>query len=440
MSNSEAQTEMGQDAAILECHKKFLGSKGFNPILSSLNKQSILRFESLGIPHGKHEMFTFVDTKGLIQIVSQGRRERMGTVSEDIINRNIYPGCEKSIIVIVDGFYVKSLSNIRGAGNSVHVMNIEKAVSDININRYLLNIAERESDVFSSINGAFFTGGIMIDIANDTNLSTPLQILHISTSPLEEPAMTTPRIVLRAGNSSSVSVIVKYIGTAGDYLVNSTMDVMLEDGAILKLWQVQADSPKAWHLSKTHVQMSRMSKLETVLAYSGCKIARSNFEVHLSGEGAELTLNGISVLCKNEQAHSYIRVYHEAPGCISNQLFRNIVNGRARASVDGTVIVREGAQLTCSEQLINNLVLSDDARADTKPNLMIYNDNVKCTHGSTAGSLDEDQIFYLRTRNFTEVSARALLTASFAKKVINSIDYPPVAEEVRDILLKKLET
>ena len=152
-----------------------------------------------------------------------------------------------------------------------------------------------------------------------------------------------------------------------------------------------------------------------------------------------MELSGVSVLENDEQSHQFIRVHHEVENCTSRQHFKNIINDRARASFDGTVVVNKGAQLTNSDQLINNLMLSDEGHADCKPNLMIFADDVKCAHGATVGQLEEEQLFYLQTRGVSESVAREILTQSFARSVIQDIPFVPVVEELDQTLLKKLE-
>ena len=166
---------------------------------------------------------------------------------------------------------------------------------------------------------------------------------------------------------------------------------------------------------------------------------RHHYDARLKAPGAELSLNAVSVLGGQEQVHQFVRIHHEAPHCTSHQLFKNIVDGKSRTSVDGTVIVCSGAQLTYSDQLINNLMLSDEAHADNKPNLMIFADDVKCTHGATVGQVSPDQMFYLKTRGLSEKTAKELLTKSFAASVIDTVRFPAVAAELKKSLLKKLE-
>jgi Fe-S cluster assembly protein SufD len=251
--------------------------------------------------------------------------------------------------------------------------------------------------------------------------------------------MHTPRIVWQLGKLSEIKVIEKFVGTEGGYFINSVQDWLLAEGAGVSYTQVQMDSIGSWHFSKVRVYLNRNARFYSSNASSGNQVARHHYEVRLKEEGSEIRLNGVSVLDDKEQVHNFVRIHHEAPQCISHQHFKNIVNGHARSSFDGTVIVCQGAQLTSADQLVNNLMLSNDCHANNKPNLMIFADDVKCTHGVTVGQIDEDQWFYLQTRGLSAKAAKELLTRSFAKSIIETIEFPEVVEELNDTLLKKLE-
>ena len=214
---------------------------------------------------------------------------------------------------------------------------------------------------------------------------------------------------------------------------------MISEGAGVVLTQVQADPFDAWNFSKTRVYQKRNSRFHSTNSSAGSALVRHHFEVRLEEEGAELILNGVSVLGGKEQVHNFVRIHHEAPQCVSHQHFKNVINDEGRSSFDGTVIVNQGAQLTNSNQLINNLMLSNNCHADNKPNLMIFADDVKCTHGATIGQIDDEQMFYLQTRGLSEKFAKELLTRGFAESIIQTIEFPEVVNELSNTLLKKLE-
>ena len=425
------------ESALLEKHKKFLSENRSSEALVALNESAIKRFERLKFPHRKHEMYTFANMK---ELVSTSFSIASGTpVSAEFVKGHIYPGCETSHLVIVDGVVQDDMSDYSAMQSALNLIPMDEAVAREGIKEYLAETIENENDVFSSINCAFMRQGTMIDVPEKTLIESPLQILFVSTGSASEKVTSHPRLLVRLGMLAEMKLIVKYVGVQGNYFVNSVMDFLVGDQAGITYTQVQEDAKDAWHCSKTRVVQDRNSRFFAVHAFSGNKLTRHHFEGRLKGVGAELQLNHVSVLTDAEQVHNFVRIHHEVPHCVSHQKFKNIVNGNSRSSVDGTVIVNQDAQQTYSDQLINNLMLSDNAHADTKPNLMIFADDVKCTHGATVGQLDEDQLFYLKTRGLSEKVAKEMLTKSFAESIIQTVEFPAVVEDLENTLLKKLE-
>ncbi len=429
---SDTLVESSAESAFLDLHKKLL-EQG-RPALVELQEAALNRFELLGFPHSKHEMYTFVNTKGLVTS-SFSLPDSGAGVSEDFVASHIYPDCERQCLVFVDGVFDRSLSRFEGV--SANLVPLSEA--DPELKSYLSKMAENENDVFASLSTAFCGEGLVFKVDDNTQISGTVQVLFVSTGRSTGPVMHAPRLVWQLGKLAEVRVIEKFVGTEGGYFINSVQDWLLAEGAGVSLTQVQADVFDSWHFSKTRVHLSRNARFHSSNASSGTQLARHHYEAWLKQEGSELRLNGVSVLDGNEQVHNFIRIHHEAPQCVSHQHFKNVVNGHARSSFDGTVIVNEGAQLTNSDQLVNNLMLSDDCHANNKPNLMIFADDVKCTHGVTIGQIDEDQWFYLQTRGLSAKAAKELLTRSFAKSIIDTIEFPEVVEELNGTLLKKLE-
>lgn len=434
LSATTEVTDKGE-TLVLDLHKKYRQEIKPSSLFQELNESAIERFEFLKFPDSKHEMYTFASTKELAR--TRFDLQRKSAVGEDFIKKHVYAG--SNVITLIDGVYRHDLSNITGLDSRVSVTGFDKAVADPAIKRYLLDTIDEENDVFASINGAFLHQGVLVEVEPLAPIEAPLQILHVSSGSASNPVMTTPRVLIKIGRHAEVKLIVKYVGVAGNYFVNAVQDFILAENSKVVYTQVQADAPNAWHLSKSRIQMSEYSRFISTNASAGSKFVRHHYEVHLKGSGAELAMNGLAILKGEEQVHNFIRVHHEAPQCVSNQRFKSIVNDKTRFSFDGTVIVNRGAQLTNSDQLINNLMLSDDAHADSKPNLMIFADDVKCTHGSTVGRLNEEQLFYLNTRGLSQNAAKTLLTRSFAESILDTIQFPAVVQDLRGTILKKLE-
>lgn len=435
MGSLAAEIAKSPEALILDNHKKFM--REASPSFRALNESGIKRFERLAFPHRKHEMFTFVNTGELA--ATPFELHSGGAVSLAFVRGRIYKECEKSFVTLVDGVYQKDLSDTSALGSSLKISTLEEALSNPAIEKYVRESVERENDVFASINSAFLSQGLVVQAPPKACWEVPLQILHVSTGSLSAPVTTTPRVLAQVGSLGEVKMIVKYVGLNGGYFVNSVLDVLLDEGARMAFTQTQVDAADSWHCSKVRVLLHRDSRFTAANASSGGKLVRHHYDICLKETGAEVQLNGVNILVGKEQIHHYIRIVHEAPQCASRIHFKNIVYDQGRSSVDGTVVVKKGAQLTQSDQLINNLLLSDDAHADSKPVLMIDADDVKCTHGNTVGQVDEEQIFYLRTRGLTKKAAQTLLTRSFAASILETIAFPTVREDLKNTLLKKLE-
>ena len=429
---SDTLVESSAVSAFLDLHKKLI-EQG-SPALAEFQQVALNRFELLGFPHSKHEMYTYLNTKGLVE-TAFGLSDGSKKVSEDFVASHIYPDCESQCLVFVDGVLNRDLSRLEGV--NTYLVPLSEAVSDQELKKYLSETAENENDVFAALSTAFCGEGLVFKVGDNTQISGPVQVLFVSTG--GSPVMHVPRLVWQLGNLSEVKVIEKFVGVEGGYFINAVQDWLLAEGAGVSFTQVQADASDSWHFSKTRVHLHRNSRFHSTNASFGTQLARHHYDVRLKEEGSELRLNGVSVLDDKEQVHNFIRIHHEAPQCVSHQHFKNIINGQARSSFDGTVIVNQGAQLTNSNQLINNLMLSDDCHADNKPNLMIFADDVKCTHGATIGQIDEEQWFYLQTRGLSARVAKELLTRSFAKSIIETIEFPEVVKELNGTLLKKLE-
>ena len=429
---SDTLVESSAVSAFLDLHKKLI-EQG-SPALAELQQVALNRFELLGFPHSKHEMYTYLNTKGLVE-TAFGLSDGSKKVSEDFVASHIYPDCESQCLVFVDGVLNRDLSRLEGLNS--YLVPLSEAISDQELKKYLSETAENENDVFAALNTAFCGEGLVFKVGDNTQISGPVQVLFVSTG--GSPVMHVPRLVWQLGNLSEVKVIEKFVGVEGGYFINAVQDWLLAEGAGVSFTQVQADASDSWHFSKTRVHLHRNSRFHSTNASFGTQLARHHYDVRLKEEGSELRLNGVSVLDDKEQVHNFIRIHHEAPQCVSHQHFKNIINGQARSSFDGTVIVNQGAQLTNSNQLINNLMLSNDCHADNKPNLMIFADDVKCTHGATIGQIDEEQWFYLQTRGLSARVAKELLTRSFAKSIIETIEFPEVVKELNGTLLKKLE-
>lgn len=428
-----------REVEIIKNFTRSLVSGAGDVALISVKEASIKRFGELGFPKRKHEMFTYAQTGELVEAQFPTSQVSSFTGLAWQLRGHMLTGCERSVIVMVDGHFSPTLSNIAGVSDHVVVTTLSVAAKNGRIIAALEKSAAMETDVFAALNGAFFRDGVAIRVKPGAKLSAPLLVVLLSSGSEDSPVVSYPRIFVDAGESSEASVIVKYAGFGGAYFVNAREDVIVGDGASLGYCVIQADGAESWNMTKLAVELGANGRFNHTMALNGCRLARRNIEARLKGEGAKIEISGASALAGKEQSHIYARVYHEAPDCESSQMFRNVVTDDSKVSVDTTVIVGEGASGSVSRQLVNALVLSDGARADAKPNLMIYNDDVKCSHGATSGGVNADQLFYMTTRGVAKAEAQKALVAAFLRSVTALLPTPASVEVAEELIVRKIE-
>ena len=243
MSGATANQLNQAESNILEKHRGYLAEAKPNADLLALNQAALERFETLGFPHRKHEMYTYANTTELTSTDFSLTRE--GPVEAQVVESHIYSGCEKSCLVLVDGRLSETLSDVSAFGDNLKVSSLADGLSDATLKKYVFETIENENDVFACLNSGFFNPGILLDVEDKTVLQTPLQILHFSTGSKDAPVTTHPRVVIRVGANAEMQLIVKYAGLAGNYFVNSVQDILLGENASLTYTQVQNDQSDA---------------------------------------------------------------------------------------------------------------------------------------------------------------------------------------------------
>ncbi len=288
-------------------------------------------------------------------------------------------------------------------------------------NQWSKSIKE-ETDPFAVLNGAMSRDGVFIYLPPNCVVEEPIRIINIIDTQ-GEPMIMHPRVHLFVGACSEVTLVTTYKTISGDtYFMNVAYDATLEEGARLKY--IQHNTPgaqKGWLFDALRVTMKRNSHLKTILTTKGSSTVRADYKISMMGENAEADLNGIWELDGTNEVHANVLIDHHAPHCRSMQLYKGVLNGNSRSSFEGKILVRQKAQKTDAFQLNNNLLLSDRANADSKPNLEIFADDVKASHGATMGQLDQEHLFYLKARGFSEEAAKKALIEAFSKEVLDQI-------------------
>ena len=341
-------------------------------------------------------------------------------------------------IVLVNGRVSRALSSLDAlpAGVMVHVL-----ADGTPTGALAAPVQERPSSLsrpFVDLNDALFEDIVHLRIAPRAHIAEPIHILSVTTG--DEPgALVLPRLWVHVGEGAEVSLIESYAGLGGEAVLTSAVtEIRLDPSAIVDHVKLQQEPEAAFHMASLTVHLDRASTFASRALTLGGRISRNDITAVLGGEGAECTLNGLYVVTGDSLADTHTIIDHAMPHCPSHEIYKGILSGRARAVFNGKIIVRPDAQKTDAKQTNRALLLSDEAQINTKPQLEIFADDVKCTHGAAIGQLDDDAMFYLRSRGIDAMAARNLLIHAFAGDVLNEIRHAPVSEAAMRLVEAKL--
>jgi Fe-S cluster assembly protein SufD len=291
---------------------------------------------------------------------------------------------------------------------------------------------------FVDLNAAFAEESVTLTIAAKAVVAEPVHVIFVSV-PGAHPALISPRMVVHAGEQSNVSLVESYVDAAdGVALTNVVADIRLAPGSVVKYTKIQRQNEASFHLASTFVHLARSSTFTSQSITLGGRIVRNDIVATLDGEGAECTLNGLYVANGDSLVDTHTVIDHAKPHCPSHEVYKGILSGKSRAVFNGKIIVRQDAQKTDAKQTNKALLLSGEATINTKPQLEIFADDVKCTHGAAIGQLDEDAMFYLQARGIGVEQARNLLIHAFAGQVLDSVDVDTVREAAMHLMEAKL--
>jgi Fe-S cluster assembly protein SufD len=429
-----------------------------------IRDRAAARVKELAIPSTRDEEWRFTDLTPLSQVSFQAINDQQPTPSFLDIQPFILPETKNSRLVFVNGIYAPALSSVENLPEGVIVTNFigasgieeldalpsyiawhqlaETVSEEIKLAKLngmagaeMLDHLIRPSttwpqiteEVFTVLNNASMTDGAVVWVSENQVVETPIQILFVSTA--NQPTITHPRCLVVAGSGSSLTLIEDYVPlNEGVYFTNSVTEIGIDTNAQVNHTRIQRDSAEAFHIGKTAVSQARDSRYTCNAISYGAKLSRHNLEVYQTGEQTETTLNGLTMIRDEQVADTHSLISFTKPHGTSHQIHKCIVDDRAHAVFNGKIFVPKPAQLTDAGQLSSTLLLSEKARVDTKPQLEITADNVKCAHGATVSQLDNDEVFYLQSRGIDAESARRLLTYAFAYDVLKEIPVPSLRD------------
>ena len=411
--------------------------------LVSLRKAGISSFEQQGFPTLGDEDWRYTNVAPIVRLPFKPVfKAPVGSVAAEVLDRAPFRGLCGSRLVFVDGHYSSDLSLHRPLPAGVKVVNLAEALAgdSSTLEKHLGRYAPAQSNAFAALNQAFFPDGAFIYVPCGISVPEPIQLIFISSGD-QIGAATHPRNLIIAEASSKATVIESYLGAgkaAG--LTNGVTELVAGDNAGLELLKFQDETLESFHVATIHGQFSRGSSVKIHSFALGARLSRNNIRVRLAGESLECILNGL-YLTKDEQlADHHMIVEHAEPHCASHEYFNGILDDKSKGVFHGRIYVHQIAQKTDAKQTNKNLLLSDDATVYTKPQLEIYADDVKCTHGATVGQLNEEAIFYLRSRGLGMDTARQMLIHAFAGEIIERVRCEPAREELDKLVWERLES
>jgi Fe-S cluster assembly protein SufD len=419
-----AETREGRDPAWLE----------------NLREKAGEAFELLDFPATRDEEWKYTS---VAPILKTPYRVMFGPDAVALRSETIapftYAESRKSQLVFVNGVYSQALSNLTAVPGGIAVCNLSDAPPGHAgvLREHLAAHANYCDETFTALNTAHINDGAFVFIPDRQVVENPIHLLFISTAP--EPVASHPRALIVAGEGSVATIIESYVSPGEDvYFTNAVTEFVAGEGAVVTHYRLQEESERAFHIGTTQVYLERKSNYTSYAVSLGGEIARHNLNIALTDEGIETTADGLYVVTGSQHTDSHTVIDHRRPHSTSHQLYKGILDGRSRAVFNGKVFVREGSLLTDARQLNKNLLLSPNAHIDTKPQLEIFADDVKCSHGATVGQLEDEEVFYLSTRGIPPERARALLTFGFAEDVIRKIKLKSVREQLDRMVLDKL--
>ncbi len=405
---------------------------------SEQRRSALDSFKQAGFPSTRQENWKYTDVKQIARKGFSNTRTGQAKASKEELEQVRFKDLNCIELVFVNGAYSNDISHISALPEGVVVCDLATAFAK---HKDLLEQhikTDETTSSFTALNTAFSQHGVLIFVPSNTRLERPINLIFIGKEQSDGYAAHLRNIVVLE-DSAEATVIESYIGfDDAQYFTNAVTDVTLNQNARCIHYKLQQESNSSYHIGNLRAEQGKDSYLETHSIALGAALARNDIHSQLNAVGANIVLNGLYMTKDKQHIDNHTRVDHLKPHTLSTENYRGVLNDRSRAVFNGKVIVHKDAQKIEAYQNNANLLLSDDAEIDTKPELEIYADDVKCSHGATVGQLDKNMLFYLRSRAIDEDTARSLLTFAFAEEVISKIGLAPIRDRLEYLVVGQL--
>ncbi|HEX8557721.1 MAG TPA: Fe-S cluster assembly protein SufD [Pyrinomonadaceae bacterium] len=430
-----------------DAFREFAAGRAGEPAwVARLREGAFRSFEARGFPTTDEEDWKYTNVspvaKGAFRPAAGGAVELEGAAVEPFVSEE----ARRSRLVFVDGRFSPELSATDALPPGVVAEDLGAALAGVRgeeLSRRLGGLFDEEGggagpgDSFAALNTAFLGGGALLVVPAGVAIEAPVQALFLNTA---GGAASFPRVLVVAGRDSRLDLIETHAARGdAEYFADAVVEVFVGEGARVTHYKVQDEGGRAFHVASTRAEVGRGGAYDLTTVTLGARLSRHEITVALRSPGAECRVDGLYIVGDGQHADTHSLIDHAEPNCVSRQNYKGILDGRARAVFNGRVVVREGACQTDAQQSNKNLLLSADARVDTKPQLEIFNDDVKCAHGATVGQLEEEELFYLLSRGLHPDLARNLLTYGFAEEIVAKLRFESIRAQLDGAILNRLQ-
>jgi Fe-S cluster assembly protein SufD len=408
--------------------------------LTTARRQALERFREIGFPTLHDEEWRFTSVAPIAETPFVLARDGASQVTAHDLEQFQLPGETAATLVFVNGRYAEMASDLRRAPRDVSIGSLSRVVAEpaSTIHSHLTRVATVERNPFTALNTAFLLDAAVVSIPDNITLDAPIHLLFVSTAAGGR-VMAHPRVLVVVGRNSKAAIVESYVGlNAAGYFTNGVSEIVAGENAQVEHYKLQRESDDSAHIGGLYVSAARSASITCHSVSFGGSLVRNDVNVVLDGEGAECTLNGLYLGDRRRLIDNHTTIDHARPNCGSREIYKGILGDHARAVFNGKIVVRPAAQKTDAKQTNKALLLSEDAQINTKPQLEIFADDVKCTHGAAIGQIDDEAMFYLRARGLSERDARRLLIRAFAGEVLRRIPLAPLSDRLEQELMQRL--
>jgi Fe-S cluster assembly protein SufD len=393
-----------------------------NPSVRDTRQEARDTFEKMALPETKTEEYRHTPIKRLLQ--KNFSLETTSAASSDLDPQEFFiPSLEGNVIVMINGIFSTTHSKIVSPAEEVQISNLSDALAGGNdlALKYLAKYSDYKTDSLTAWNTAAWEHGVFVNVPSATQVKKPILIYNIHDTRSGQ-VITTSRNLFVVGNGSEVTIIEKFDSLGkSNHFSNTVTEAVVGEGAGMDLYSIQNDAGNRYQFGATHIHQNNSSRVNTFTFTLRGKLVRNNLTLALDGEGIESHMFGLYLINDDTLADNHTVVDHRKPNSFSNEIYKGIMDGNSRGVFNGKIYVRPQAQKTNAFQANRNILLSEKATVNTKPQLEIWADDVKCSHGCTTGQLDEEALFYLQTRGIQKETARAMMLYAFAIEILNNV-------------------